>query len=223
MNNSISKNVITGFLTYLAAGLLLSVPASAEMIGLKQGLEKINKNAVTSEQNKGLIEKQVAVVGTNLGEIKKSKDVLTNHKKTISGELVKNSEAIKKTNAQEKEITGLVEQEKAKIAAEDKQVQQLQGLIDQLKQTQQQRQVVITDYQGQLAAVTQSRTQWLERENKIKAQETENTENLRKIASDETEWNQKRSEYEKDLKKWSQETVRTKKVKDTFQGLVDGK
>ncbi len=223
MNNSISKNAITVFLTYLAAGLLLGVPASAEMIGLNQGLEKINKNAVMSEQNKGLIEKQMTVVGSNLNEIKKSKDVLTNHKKTISGDLAKNAEAVKKTNAQEKEITGLIEQEKTKMAAEDKQVQQLQGLIDQLKQTQQQRQVVITDYQAQLAAVVQSRAQWLEREGKIKAQETDNTEHLRQIASDETQWNQKRGDYDKDLKKWTQETARTKKVKDTFQGLVDGK
>lgn len=223
MNNSMMNETIICFLTYTTACLLFGFQASAEMVDLTKGLDKIKKNSITAEQNKAQIEKQMTIVGSNLNEIKKSKDALTGQKKTISSELTKNSDAIKKLNAQEKEITSLIEQEKAKVAGEDKQVAQLQGLIEQIKITQQQRQVVINDYQAQLAAVAQNRTQWQEREAKIKGQETENTEHLRQIASEESQWNQKRSDYDKDLKKWTQESIRTKKVKDTFQGLVDGK
>ncbi len=208
---------------YVIALGLYSFKSHAELINIEQGLSKIKKNALTSESNKSTIEKQLSVVSSNIDEIKKSKNDLLTYQKNINSDLEKNTDSMKKINTQEKEINNLIAIEKEKLITEDKQMQQLLNTINQIKLNQADRQIAIADYQNQLLLATQVKNKWQEREVQIKTQESSNNENLRKTASDEALWLSKKASYEKDLKKWGQETGRTKKIKDTFEGLVEGK
>lgn len=210
-------------LTIAIALVFINSLANADTISSSKGVEKIKSNLNIASANKLEYEKNLQIVNDNLQALKRNKDISITQKKTLAHELNKNEESVKKINSQEKEISQLLQIENNKIKNEEKQLQQLQTLIEQIKKNQTQRQLIITDYQNQLKEVEQKKSEWKERENKLKAQLAENNESLKQLTSDENNWISKKTTYAKEQKKWTDETQRTQKINDRFQGLVEGK
>ena len=214
-----SQNLLTG----LCVLLVFIGSASAEEYTSAQGMAKIKNNVTVSKKNKDEYDKNLQVVKDNLSEIKRTKDQTLAQKKGVTSELTKSADALKKISQQEKELQALQETEKEKLKIEEKQVQQLQAQIDQIKKNQEQRQAIIGEYQNQLSLISGRKTEWKERETKLKAQDNQLDESVRKLASDESTWNGKKQTYEKELKRWSAESSRTQRIHDTYQGIAEGK
>jgi chromosome segregation ATPase len=201
----------------------ISLIAHGAEIATNQGLQKIKSNAESSRKNRDEIKKNLQVVTGNLNEIKKNKDALTQQKKNVSTELIKNIDAYKKLSQQEKEIVVLIGAEKTKLKTEESQMQQLANQIGQLRKNQEQRQAIIAEYQIQLHQAVQRKNEWKQREQILQNQEQQSSEAIRKISSEENTWLSKKTAYEKDHKKWTNEAANHQKIHDTYQGFANGK
>lgn len=210
--------------TILALLLTLSFAAAqAEPLTAQKGLDKIKSNLENAKKNKDEFEKNLELVNTNMNEIKKTKDAIQAQKKNVSYELVKNTESMSKIASQEREINTLIAKEREKFGVETKQLEQLQGLADQIKKNQEQRNMILADYQSQLSIALTRKTEWKDRETQLRNQESKATESLRGIASDESGWSVKKQKYEKESKRWSAEAQKQQKIHDSYQGLAEGK
>ena len=207
----------------LIAALTLSQITFAEPMTAGKGLEKIKTNLATAKKNSDEYNRNLELVRANMNEIKKTKDAVSLQKKNVSFELVKNSEGMNKISAQEREINSLMAKEKEKLNAEAKQLQQLETLTAQIKSNQEQRNMIIADYQSQLATAQARKAEWKDRESALKGQEAKASENLRSIANDESSWNVKKQKYEKESRVWTAEANKQQKIHDSYHGMAQGK
>lgn len=210
-------------LSLLTAALLtvLSSAAIAETMNASQGLDKIKNNLENSKSNQKEYDRNLDVVNHNIGEVSKAKSSVLKQKETVSTEIVKNNESLKKVMVQERDISVLLTQEKEKLAAETRQVEQLEKMMAQIKQNQQQRETNIADYQNQLKMTTDEKKAWKDRETELRGQEAKTIQSVRALASEESTWNNKKKGYEGESKRWAAEADKQQKIHDTYQGLAE--
>lgn len=209
-------------LIILLAGFFV-LQTQAQVLTATNGLEKIKNNLENAKKNKNEYDKNLELVKTNVAEVQKAKEATLSQKKMVTGEIAKNSDSLKKVLLQERDISTYITKENAKIALETKQIEQLQAMITQIKKNQEQRSLIISDYQTQLSSVGNTKKAWKEREEKLRAQESQTTQALRGIASEETSWIGKKKKYEGEVRRWTAESDKQQKIHDTYQGLAEGK
>ncbi len=216
------KNIV---LTTILAGLLVaSFTAEAEPMTANNGLDKIKLNLDHSKANKQEYDRNLDIVSKNVNEVVKAKTTVQKQKETVSVEIVKNNDSLKKVLLQERDINQLIAQEKEKQQAELKQIQQLEQVLTQVKENQVKREAIITDYQNQLKMTGDEKKSWKEREGELRAQESKTIQSIRTLASEESTWLNKKKGYEGESKRWASESDKQQKIHDTYQGLAnDGK
>lgn len=210
-------------LSTIALLTVLSSVATAETMTAAQGLDKIKNNLENSKSNQKEYERNLDVVNKNIVEVNKAKTSVLKQKDTVSSEIVKNNDSLKKVMVQERDITALLTQEKEKLATEQKQVEQLEKMMAQIKQNQQQREANIADYQNQLKMTSDEKKAWKDRETELRGQEAKTIQSVRALASEESTWNNKKKGYEGESKRWAAEAEKQQKIHDTYQGLADQK
>ena len=168
-------------------------------------------------------DRNLKVVNKNLNEVSKAKTTYLKQKETVSTEIVKNNDSLKKVLVQERDINLLLSQEKEKLQTEAKQLEQLEKMTAQIKTNQVQRESLIADYQNQLRMTTDEKKAWKDREAELRTQESKTIQAVRTIASEETTWSNKKKGYEGEMKRWSAEAEKQQKIQDTYQGLADQK
>ena len=217
-----NKNIL---LSTILTGLLLgSFVAHAETMTANKGLDKIKTNLDNSKANKSEYDRNLTIVSKNVDEVVKAKTTVQKQKETVSGEIVKNNDSLKKVLLQEREISQLLAQEKEKQLTEAKQVEQLEKTLAQVRQNQLKREQVIADYQSQLKLTGDEKKTWKDREGELRAQESKTIQSIRTLASEEVTWNNKKKGYEGESKRWASESDKQQKIHDTYQGLAtDGK
>jgi chromosome segregation ATPase len=216
------KNQIFSFAAALGLTLAFSAKqAQAENYSAQQGLDKIKSNLENSKANQKEYERNLDIVNKNIGEVSKAKSSVLKQKDSVSGEIVKNNESLKKVLVQERDINFLIAQEQEKKVAEQKQIEQLEKLLQQLKQNQVQRDAILADYQNQLKSNSEEKKAWKDREGELRAQEAKTINSLRGLASEEATWNNKKKGYEGEAKRWSAEADKQQKIQDTYQGLAN--
>jgi chromosome segregation ATPase len=210
-------------LSLLTAALLtvLTSAAVAETMNASQGLDKIKNNLENSKANQKEYERNLTVVNQNINEVNKAKSSILKQKESVSTEIVKNNDSLKKVMIQERDISVLLTQEKEKLAAEAKQVEQLEKMMAQIKQNQQQRESIIADYQNQLRMTSDEKKAWKDRETELRNQEAKTIQSVRALASEESTWNNKKKGYEGETKRWAAEAEKQQKIHDTYQGLAE--
>ncbi len=209
---------------FIAAVVLMAgLTTHAEPYKSSEGLEKIKSNVDNSQANKTEYEKNLGTVNQNLTEINKAKSQVAKQKDSVSGEIVKNNESLKKVILQEREITQLMTEEKEKLVQETKQLEQLEKMIQQIKDNQQKREALIADYQSQLLINQEEKKAWKGREADLRAQEGKTIQALRGLASEESNWKNKQKGYEIEVKRWAAESEKQQKIQDTYQGLKEEK
>ena len=213
-----TKNLLTTTLILLA-----SYSVMAEPYKTTDGFDKIKINVENSKLNKTEYNKSLNTVNGNITEINKAKTIVSKQKDTVSTEIVQNNESLKKVILQEREISQLITSEKEKLAVETKQLEQLERLTAQIKKNQEQRNVLIADYQNQLITNQDEKKAWKGRETELRAQEGKTIQALRGLASDETTRKNKQKGYEIEVKRWSAESEKQQKIFDTYQGLKESK
>ncbi len=209
-------------LIILLAGFFV-LQTQAQVLTATNGLEKIRNNLENAKKNKNEYDKNLELVKINVAEVQKAKEATLSQKKMVTGEIAKNSDSLKKVLLQERDISTYITKENAKIVLETKQIEQLQAMITQIKKNQEQRSLIISDYQTQLSSVGNTKKAWKEREEKLRAQESQTTQALRGIASEETSWIGKKKKYEGEVRRWTAESDKQQKIHDTYQGLAEGK
>lgn len=214
MKTILSTLMLTGFFV---------LPAKAQLLTAPKGLEKIKTNLENAQKNKDEYAKNLELVKTNAAEVQKAKEATQAQKKIIYGEIVKNNDSLKKVLLQERDISIYITKENDKIALETKQIEQLQAMINQIKKNQEQRALIISDYNNQLNAAGNTKKAWKDREAQLRAQEAQTMQSLRGIASEEASWLNKKKKYESEVKRWTAEAEKQKKIHDTYQGLAEGK
>ncbi len=207
----------------LTAFALQTMPAYAEPITAANGLDKIKTNVENSKANQNEYDRNLKVVNKNLSEVIKAKTTYLQQKETVSTEIVKNNDSLKKVLVQERDINLLLSQEKEKLQTEAKQLEQLEKMTAQIKSNQVQRESLIADYQNQLRMTTDEKKVWKDRETELRAQESKTIQAVRTIATEETTWTNKKKGYEGEMKRWSAEAEKQQKIQDTYQGLADQK
>lgn len=195
----------------------------AEPLTATKGLEKIKINLENAKKNKLEYDKNLEVVKSNVLEVQKAKEATLAQKKLLSSELSKNTDSLKKVVQQERTLSAFIAKENDKIALETKQIEQLQSMINQIKKNQEQRNLLITDYQNQLASNTNHKKAWKDREDQLKEQEAKTLQSLRGISSEESNWINKKKKYESEVKHWSAETDKQQKIHDVYEGLTEQK
>lgn len=228
MKKLISSEQSPSFLTLVTVSVLALAftanQAFAENYSAQQGLDKIKNNLENSKANQKEYERNLDIVNKNIGEVSKAKTAVQKQKESVSGEIVKNNESLKKVLVQERDINFLITQEQEKKLAEQKQIEQLEKLLQQLKQNQAQRDTILAEYQNQLKFNNDEKKAWKDREGELRAQEAKTINSLRGLASEESSWNNKKKGYEGEAKRWSAEAEKQQKIQDTYQGLAnDGK
>lgn len=203
------------------AALILCLTAQAENYTAQQGLDKIKNNLENSKANQKEYERNLDIVNKNIGEVSKAKSSVLKQKESVSSEIVKNNEALKKVLVQERDINFLIAQEQEKKLTEQKQIEQLEKLLQQLKQNQVQRDTILTEYQNQLKSNTDEKQAWKAREGELRAQEAKTITSLRGLASEEASWTNKKKGYEGEAKRWNTEADKQQKIQDTYQGLAN--
>lgn len=207
----------------LLSGFLAFQQIYAEPLTAIKGLEKIKLNLENAKKNKTEYDKNLELVKNNVLEVQKAKEAALAQKKLVSGELVKNNESLKKLTQQERTISAYIAKENDKINLETKQIEQLQAMINQIKKNQEERSLIISDYQNQLATNGDHKKAWKEREEQLKEQETKTLQNLRGISSEEVSWINKKKKYESEVKRWSMESEKQQKIHDVYEGLSEQK
>ena len=207
----------------LTAVLFTSLVVSADPYKAEDGLAKIDGNVVTSVENKNEANKNIELAKKQLNDINKSKENIKKQKDSVSQEIVKNNDALKKVLMSEKEIQQLMTVEKTKLEKENIQIKDLETMIAKVKANQAKRQTIITDYQEQLNLVTGEKKTWKSRESELRVQEGQTIKSLKDLTAEEKSWQSKRAAYEAELKKWSAENEKQQKINDTYQGLKSNK
>ncbi len=207
----------------LTAVLFTSLVASADPYKAEDGLAKIDGNVITSVENKNEANKNIELAKKQLNDINKSKEGIKKQKDSVSQEIVKNNDALKKVLMSEKEIQQLMTVEKTKLEKENIQIKDLETMIAKVKANQAKRQTIITDYQEQLNLVTGEKKTWKSRESELRVQEGQTIKSLKDLTAEEKSWQSKRAAYEAELKKWSAENEKQQKINDTYQGLKSNK
>lgn len=202
---------------------LFALNLEAQPLTATKGIEKIKTNLENAKKNKVEYDKNLELVKANVLEVKKAKDATLNQKKMVYSEIVKNTSALKKMNQQTQLVNNLITKEQEKIAAETKQIEQLQSMINQIKTQQEQRHLIIKDYQQQLSTAEAHKKTWQNREAELRLQETKTIDSLRTLASEEATWTSKKKKYENELKRWSAEAEKQQRIHDTYQALAEGK
>ena len=197
-----------------------ALTAQAETMTASDGLDKIKSNVQNSKANQKEYDRNLKVVSKNLAEVTKAKSTYLKQKETVSTEILKNNDSLKKVLVQERDIATLLNQEKEKLQSEAKQLEQLEKMIAQIKQNQVQRETSIAEYQNQLRMTTDEKKSWKDRETELRAQETKTIQSVRTIATEETNWTNKKKGYEGELKRWSAEAEKQQRIQDTYQGLA---
>lgn len=210
-------------LTTLTIILFASLATSAEPYKAEDGLNKINENVVTSAGNKNEANKNIEVAKKQLNDINKTKEDIKKQKDSVSQEIVKNNDALKKVLISEKEIQQLMNTEKTKLEKENIQIKDLEAMIAKVKANQAKRQTIIADYQEQLNLVTGEKKTWKTRESELRVQEGQTIKSLKELSAEEKSWQAKQAAYEAELKKWSAESEKQQKINDTYQGLKSNK
>ncbi len=204
----------------LATFTLTALNAQAESMSAADGLDKIKTNVQNSKANQKEYDRNLKVVSKNLAEVNKAKSTYLKQKETVSTEIVKNNDSLKKVLVQERDIATLLTQEKEKLQAEAKQLEQLEKMTAQIKQNQVQRETNIAEYQNQLRMTTEEKKAWKDRESELRAQEAKTIQSVRTIASEESTWSNKKKGYEGELKRWGAEAEKQQRIQDTYQGLA---
>ena len=207
----------------ITAFTLQTLTANAETVTAAQGLDKIKTNVENSKANEKEYDRNLKVVNKNLTEVTKAKTTYLKQKETVSGEIVKNNDSLKKVLVQERDINVLLNQEKEKLQTEAKQLEQLEKMTAQIKTNQVQRESLIAEYQNQLRMTTDEKKAWKDREAELRSQESKTIQAVRTIASEETTWSNKKKGYEGEMKRWSAEAEKQQKIQDTYQGLANQK
>ncbi len=207
----------------ITAITIQTLTANAESVTAAQGLDKIKTNVQNSKANEKEYDRNLKVVNKNLSEVNKAKTTYLKQKDTVSGEIVKNNDSLKKVLVQERDINVLLAQEKEKQQTEAKQLEQLEKMTAQIKTNQVQRESVIAEYQNQLRMTTDEKKAWKDRETELRSQESKTIQAVRTIASEEANWSNKKKGYEGEMKRWSAEAEKQQKIQDTYQGLADQK
>ena len=207
----------------ITALALQTMTAYADPVTAADGLDKIKANVENSKANQKEYDRNLKVVNKNLNEVIKAKTTYLMQKETVSTEIVKNNDSLKKVLVQERDINLLLSQEKEKLQTEAKQLEQLEKMTAQIKANQLQRESLIADYQSQLRMTTDEKKAWKDRETELRAQESKTIQAVRTIASEETTWSNKKKGYEGEMKRWSAEAEKQQKIQDTYQGLADQK
>ena len=204
----------------LATFTLAALNVQAETTTAAAGLDKIKTNVQNSKANQKEYDRNLKVVSKNLAEVNKAKSTYLKQKETVSTEIVKNNDSLKKVLVQERDIATLLTQEKEKLQAETKQLEQLEKMTAQIKQNQVQRETNIADYQNQLRMTTDEKKAWKDREGELRSQEAKTIQSVRTIATEEAAWSNKKKGYEGELKRWGAETEKQQRIQDTYQGLA---
>lgn len=212
----------TRILTALLPCLMLT-QVQAQLLTAEKGLEKIKHNLDTAVKNKNEYSKNLVISKNNMVEVQKAKDMKVTQKKSVSSEIIKNNDSLKKITLQERDISIQITKEKDKIALETKQIEQLQIMINQIKKNLEQRNLNIADYQKQLAAATDTKKAWKDREAQLLMQENQTNDAVRGVASEESTWASKKKKYEGDVKHWTVESEKQLKIHNTYEGLAQGK
>ncbi len=210
-------------LTTLSIILFTSLVASADPYKAEDGLNKIDGNVSTSAENKTEVNKNIELAKKQLNDITKTKEDIKKQKDSVSQEIVKNNDVLKKVLISEKEIQQLMTVEKTKLEKENVQIKDLEAMIAKVKANQAKRQTIIADYQEQFNLVTGEKKTWKSRESELRAQEGQTIKSLKDLSAEEKSWQAKRSAYEAELKKWSAENEKQQKISDTYQGLKSNK
>ncbi|MFZ3231388.1 MAG: hypothetical protein WA160_14355 [Pseudobdellovibrio sp.] len=209
-------------LTVLLISCLTSISA-AEQMSAAQGLEKIKTNLENSKANQKEYERNLDVVSQNLNEVTKAKSSVIKQKETVSSEILKNNDALRKSLVQERDLNTLIAQEKEKFQIETKQLEQLEKMIAQIKQNQVQREALLSDYQNQFRLANEEKKAWKDRETELRAQEAKTIQTARSLASEEATWSNKKKGYEGETKRWAAESEKQQRIHDTYQGLAEQK
>lgn len=204
----------------LATFTLTALNTHAESMSAADGLDKIKTNVQNSKANQKEYDRNLKVVSKNLAEVSKAKSTYLKQKETVSTEIVKNNDSLKKVLVQERDIATLLTQEKEKLQAETKQLDQLEKMTAQIKQNQVQRETNIAEYQNQLRMTTEEKKAWKDRENELRAQEAKTIQSVRTIATEESTWSNKKKGYEGEFKRWGAEAEKQQRIQDTYQGLA---
>lgn len=195
--------------------------AYAEPTTATQGLDKIKTNLENAKANQKEYDRNLEVVSKNLKEVAKAKETYLKQKESVSTEIVKNNDSLKKVLVQERDIGALLTQEKEKLQTETKQLEQLEKMIAQIKQNQGQREAIIADYQNQMRMTAEEKKAWKDRESELRAQESKTIQSVRTIATEESNWSNKKKGYEGELKRWVAESEKQQKIHDTYKGLAE--
>lgn len=204
----------------LATFTLTALTTHAESMSAADGLDKIKTNVQNSKANQKEYDRNLKVVSKNLAEVTKAKSTYLKQKETVSTEIVKNNDSLKKVLVQERDIATLLTQEKEKLQTEMKQLEQLEKMMAQIKQNQVQRETNIAEYQNQLRMTTEEKKAWKDREGELRAQEAKTIQSVRTIATEEATWSNKKKGYEGELKRWGAEAEKQQRIQDTYQGLA---
>ncbi len=196
----------------ITALALQTMTAHAEPVTAANGLDKIKTNVENSKANQKEYDRNLKVVNKNLNEVSKAKTTYLKQKETVSTEIVKNNDSLKKVLVQERDINLLLSQEKEKLQTEAKQLEQLEKMTAQIKTNQVQRESLIADYQNQLRMTTDEKKAWKDREAELRTQESKTIQAVRTIASEETTWSNKKKGYEGEMKRWSAEAEKQQKI-----------
>ena len=217
MKTKLNKSIL---LTALVIASFTST-AYAEPTTATQGLDKIKTNLENAKANQKEYDRNLDVVSKNLKEVAKAKETYLKQKESVSTEIVKNNDSLKKVLVQERDISTLLTQEKEKLQTETKQLDQLEKMIAQIKQNQGQREAIIADYQNQMRMTAEEKKAWKDRESELRAQESKTMQSVRTIATEESNWSNKKKGYEGELKRWVAESEKQQKIHDTYKGLAE--
>lgn len=207
----------------LLTGLFITSQAHAQLMNAAKGLDKIKSNLETARKNQVDFVRVYDTTKENVHEVQKAKESTLSQKKMLNNEISKSNEAHRKAANQERDLKNYITKENLKIALETKQLEQLQAMMTQIKKNQEQRQLIIKDYEAQLNAVGVNKSAWLERETRLRAQDDQTTQSLRSITADEVNWVSKKKKYEGEVKRWTAESEKQQKIHNTYQGLAAGK
>ncbi len=210
-------------LTTLITILLATIAVSADPYKAEDGLKKIDGNVTTSADNKNEASKNIELAKKQLNDLTKTKEDIKKQKDSVSKEIVKNNDVLKKVLMSEKEIQQLITIEKSKLEKENIQIKDLETMIAKVKANQAKRQTIIADYQEQMNLVTGEKKTWKSRESELRVQEGQTIKSLKDLSAEEKSWQSKRATYEAELKKWSAENEKQQKINDTYQGLKSNK
>ena len=203
------------------AMIFVATSAQAESMTASQGLDKIKTNLENAKANQKEYDRNLDVVSKNLKEVGKAKETYLKQKETVSTEIVKNNDSLKKVLVQERDLSALLTAEKEKLQTETKQLEQLEKMIAQIKMNQAQRETIVADYQDQMRMTADEKKAWKDREGELRAQESKTIQSVRTIAMEETTWSNKKKGYEGELKRWVAESEKQQKIRDTYKGLAE--